>query len=433
MTRIRLGPLDPPRGTLRVPGDKSIGHRALLLNAIAAGAGVVGGLPAGRDLAATLGALRSLGVSVAEMPRERVRIEGGARWRADEPVDCGNSGTTARLLLGILAPRATAPVTLVGDASLSRRPMRRVVEPLMAMGARIDPVRRTGPASLDRLPLIVSAAALAGGSHRLAVASAQAKSALLLAGLAAGGPTWVEEPETSRDHTERLLERMGAVIRREGGRTGVEPGPLTAVDVDVPGDLSSAAPFLAFAAAREGSRLEVRGVGLNPTRTGFLEVLHDMGAGVEIEVEEEDPEPHGTIRVEGGELKGVRLGPQIVPRVIDELPLVAVLASRAEGETVVTGAAELRLKESDRIASIVRGLRALGAAIDPLEDGFAVRGSARLRGAALDAACDHRIGMALAVAAALAEGESALDGAEWVDVSFPGFFERLGAGAGVPT
>jgi len=438
VTRIRLGPLDPPRGTMRVPGDKSIGHRALLLNAIAEGAAVVGGLPAGRDLAATLGALRSLGVSIAEMPGagargNRVRIEGRARWRADEPVDCGNSGTTARLLLGILAPRATAPVTLVGDAGLSRRPMGRVVEPLCSVGARIDSAAEPRPGIPDRLPLTVSGSALAGGSHRLAVASAQVKSALLLAGLAARGPTWVEEPETSRDHTERMLERMGAVIRREARRTRVEPGPLAALDVDVPGDLSSAAPFLAFAAAREGSRLAVRGIGLNPTRTGFLEVLGAMGARVEIEVEGDDPEPRGTIRVEGRGLRGVRLGPEIVPRVIDELPLVAVLATRAEGETVVTGAAELRIKESDRIESIVRGLRALGAAIDPLEDGFAVQGPTGLSGAALDAASDHRIGMALAVAAVLAEGESELEGAEWVDVSFPGFFERLGAGAGVAT
>jgi 3-phosphoshikimate 1-carboxyvinyltransferase len=422
---------------MRVPGDKSIGHRALLLNAIAEGAAVVGGLPEGRDVAATLGALRSLGVSIAEMPGagaggDRVRIEGGARWRADEPVDCGNSGTTARLLLGILAPRATAPVTLVGDASLSGRPMRRVVEPLQAMGARIA-AGEPGVGISDRLPLTIRGSALRGRSHRLPVASAQVKSALLLAGLAARGPTWVEESGTSRDHTERMLERMGAAIRREGGRTGVEPGPLAAVDVDVPGDFSSAAPFLAFAAAREGSRLAVRGIGLNPTRTGFLEVLRDMGAGVEIEVEGDDPEPRGMVRVEGRELQGVRLGPEIAPRLIDELPLVAVLATRAEGETVVTGAAELRVKESDRIESIVRGLRALGAAIDPLPDGFAVQGPTPLKGAALHTASDHRIGMALAVAAALAEGESELDGAEWVDVSFPGFFERLGAGAGVPT
>ncbi|HET6341117.1 MAG TPA: 3-phosphoshikimate 1-carboxyvinyltransferase [Gemmatimonadota bacterium] len=422
---------------MRVPGDKSIGHRALLLNAIAGGAAVVGGLPAGRDLAATLGALRSLGVSIAGMPGagargDRVRIEGGARWRADEPVDCGNSGTTARLLLGILAPRATAPVTLVGDDSLSRRPMGRVVEPLQGMGARIA-AGKPGMGIGARLPLTIRGSALRGGSHRLPIASAQVKSALLLAGLAARGPTWVEEPEPSRDHTERMLERMGAAIRREGRRTGVEPGPLAAVDVDVPGDVSSAAPFVAFAAAREGSRLAVRGVGLNPTRTGFLEVLRDMGAGVEIEVEGEDPEPRGTIRVEGRELRGVRLGAEIVPRVIDELPLVAVLATRAEGKTVVTGAAELRVKESDRIESIVRGLQALGAAIDPLPDGFAVQGPTPLKGAALDAASDHRIGMALAVAAALAEGESELDGAEWVDVSFPGFFERLWAGVGVPT
>ena len=203
--------------------------------------------------------------------------------------------------------------------------------------------------------------------------------------------------------------------------------------MEVPGDLSSAAPFLALAAAREGSRLAVRGVGLNPSRTGFLDVLRDMGATVEIVIEGDDPEPHGTIRLEGGRLRAVRLGPAIIPRVIDELPLLAVLATRAEGETVVTGAAELRVKESDRIEAVVRGLRALGAAIEPLEDGFAVEGPARLRGARLGAASDHRIGMALAVAAALAEGESELDGAEWVDVSFPGFFERLGRGAAALT
>jgi 3-phosphoshikimate 1-carboxyvinyltransferase len=433
VTRIRLGPLDPPRGTIRVPGDKSIGHRALLLNAIAEGTAVVGGLPEGRDLAATLGALRSLGVSITELPGDRVRIEGGASWRAGDPIACGNSGTTARLLLGILAPRATEPVTLVGDGSLSRRPMRRVVRPLRAMGARIDAAAEPGTGVPDRLPLTVSGSALAGRSHRLPVASAQVKSALLLAGLAARGATSVEEPTASRDHTERMLERMGASVRREGRRTRIEPGPLTTLDVEVPGDFSSAAPFLAHAAACDGFRLGIREVGLNPTRTGFLEVLGEMGARVEIEVEGDDPEPRGTIRVEGRGLRGVRLAPGIVPRVIDELPLVAVLATRAEGETVVTGAAELRVKESDRIEAVVRGLRALGAVIDPLEDGFVVQGPTRLRGASLDAASDHRIGMALAVAAALAEGESELEGAEWVDVSFPGFFERLVAGAGVPT
>lgn len=433
MTRIRLGPLDPPRGTLRVPGDKSIAHRALLLNAIAEGGAVVSGLPAGRDVAATLAALRSLGASIAEVPGNRLRIEGTARWSADRPVDCANSGTTARLLLGILAPRAGAPVTLIGDAVLSRRPMRRVVEPLWAMGARIDAPGGPGAGIPDRLPLTVTGSALRGRSHRLPVASAQVKSALLLAGLAARGPTTVEEPGASRDHTERMLERMGARVRREGRRTGVEPGPLRACNIEVPGDFSSAAPFLALAAAREGSRLAVGGVGLNPTRTGFLDVLRDMGARVAIELEGDDPEPHGTIWVEGGRLRGVRLGPEIIPRLIDELPLVAVLATCADGETVVTGAAELKVKESDRIESIVRGLRALGATIDPLADGFAAEGWTRLRGAPLDAASDHRIGMALAVAAALAEGESELDGAEWVDVSFPDFFERLGRGAAVAT
>ncbi|MGH7570876.1 MAG: 3-phosphoshikimate 1-carboxyvinyltransferase [Gemmatimonadota bacterium] len=428
MSRVRLLPLDFVDATLRVPGDKSIGHRALLLNAVADGRGMVNGLPAGRDLIATRAALAALGVSVVDAGRGRVEVRGGGRWSAESPVDCGNSGTTARLLLGALAPRATGPVTLVGDRSLSRRPMRRVVDPLLAMGARItagcDPSDPDGAAP-SRLPITVGAAVLAGVSHRLAVASAQVKSALLLAGLGADGETVIEEPGPSRDHTERMLERMGARIERDGLRIRIRPGPVSAIDVDVPGDFSSAAPFLALAAARDGSRLAVLDVGLNPTRTGLLDVLRAMGAGIAIEATVADPEPRGSVRVRGGGLRGVCVDPALVPRLIDELPLVAVLGTQAEGETVVTGAGELKVKESDRIDAVVRGLRAMGAAIEPLDDGFAVRGPARLSGALVDAVSDHRIGMALAVAAALAEGASELEGAEWVDVSFPGFFERL--------
>lgn len=436
MTRVRLLPLDKIDATLRVPGDKSIGHRALLLNAVADGKGLVAGLSSGCDIQATRAALAALGISVVKVDRRRVEVRGGGRWTAEGPIDCGNSGTTARLLLGALAPRATGPVTLVGDRSLSRRPMGRVVDPLIAMGARIGnglDASVSGGAPPFRLPLTVGAAVLTGSSHRLAVASAQVKSALLLAGLGAKGETAVEEPGPSRDHTERMLERMGARIERDGWRTRIEPGPVSAIDVDVPGDFSSAAPFLALAAARDGSRLAVEDVGLNATRTGLLDVLRTMGAGIGVEEMGTDPEPRGTVRVRGGGLRGARVDPALVPSLIDELPLVAVLGTQAEGETVVTGAAELRVKESDRIEAVVSGLRAMGAAIEPLDDGFVVQGPVRLSGARVDAVSDHRIGMALAVAAALAEGASELEGAEWVDVSFPGFFERLAAAVAIGT
>lgn len=432
MSRVRLGPLDPVDATLRVPGDKSIAHRALLLNAVAEGSALVRGLPAGRDVHATREALQALGIAIEEV-REGVRVRGEGAWIADGPVDCANSGTTARLLLGVLAPRARRPVTLTGDRSLSRRPMDRAAGPLIAMGARIAGEGTAAGSVPSRLPLTVTGAPLRGVRHRPVVASAQVKSALLLAGLAADGPTVVEEPAPSRDHTERMLERMGARIERVDARITLGPGAVRALDVDVPGDFSSAAPFLALAAARPGARVAVEDVGLNPTRTAFLGVLRRMGADVVVEETAADPEPRGRVVVRGGALAGTRIDADLAPRLIDELPLVAVLGARAEGETVVTGAAELRVKESDRIRAVVHGLRAMGAVIEELPDGFAVRGLARLSGARVDAASDHRIGMALAVAAALAEGGSELDGAEWVDVSYPGFFERLGAGLGAGT
>lgn len=432
MSRVRLEPPGRVRARLRVPGDKSISHRALILNAMAGGEAEVSGLAPGRDVAATSRALAGLGVRIERTGPGSVRVTGGARWRASAPVDCANSGTTARLLLGVLAARAEAPTTLVGDRSLQARPMGRVVRPLVRAGARIEPA---GPDGADRLPLTVVGRPLAGRVHRLEVASAQVKSALLLAGLTAEGSTTVEEPGASRDHTERMLAAMGASIgtgAAGGGlrRTTLAPGPIRAVDVDVPGDLSSAAYFLALAAAREGSEAVVEEVGLNPGRTGFLEVLRAMGAEVEVEPTAAGIEPRGTVRVVGAGLTGVEVGPELVPRTIDELPLVAVLGAVAEGETRVGGAAELRVKESDRVAAIAAGLEAMGATVETGPDGLVVRGPTRLTGAALDAAGDHRIGMSLAVAAALAEGPSTLDGAEWVDVSYPGFFADLEAAAG---
>ena len=414
-----LAPLGRIRARLRVPGDKSISHRALILNALAEGGARVRGLAPGLDVRSTSAALATLGAEIALDAEGSARVIGPREWRARATVECGNSGTTVRLLLGALAPRARGSIVLDGDASLRRRPMARVTGPLAAMGAEIAERGEPG-----RLPIAIAGRPLVGTRHRLAVASAQVKSAILLAGLAAVGETVVEEPIRSRDHTERMLRAMGAGIASDGTRVRLEPGPLRAVDVDVPGDLSSAAYFLGLAAAA-GGEVTVEGVGLNPGRTGFLDLLARFGADVRIDVEAEDGEPRGAVTVRADRLRAIEVRAAEVPGAIDELPLLAVVATQAVGETRVSGAAELRVKESDRIAAIADGLRAMGADIQGLPDGFVVRGPTALSGAALDARGDHRIGMALAVAAALAAGPSSLAGAEWIDVSYPGFFAAL--------
>jgi 3-phosphoshikimate 1-carboxyvinyltransferase len=301
--------------------------------------------------------------------------------------------------------------------------MDRVARPLAAMGAEI--AERNGP---GRLPLAVRGRPLSGMSHRLEVASAQVKSALLLAGLAAEGETTIAEPLPSRDHTERMLKAMGAKLAI-GAEIRIEPGPVRAIDVAVPGDLSSACFFLGLAAAA-GGEVVVEEVGLNPGRLGFLSILERLGAEVVVETQEEGIEPVGSVTVRADGLRAIAVGARDVPGAIDELPLLAVLATQADGETRVTGAGELRVKESDRIAAIVTGLSAMGADIEALPDGFVVRGPVRLTGARLDAREDHRIGMALSVAASVARGESLLSGAEWVNVSYPGFFDALAACAG---
>jgi 3-phosphoshikimate 1-carboxyvinyltransferase len=418
MSQVRLHPLGRIRARLRVPGDKSISHRALILNALAEGSATVTGLAPGLDVRSTAAALTALGAEIAPSADGAVTVTGPVAWTARGPVDCGNSGTTARLLLGALAPRVDGEVVLDGDASLRRRPMDRVTRPLASMGAEFAERNQPG-----RLPLAVRGRPLSGASHRLEVASAQVKSALLLAGLAAEGSTMIAEPFSSRDHTERMLRAMGARLEL-GGVIRLEPGPIGAIDVAVPGDLSSASFFLGLAAAGGGEVL-VEGVGLNPGRTGFLSLLERFGAEVVVETEEEGIEPAGIVTVRSDGLRGIAVGAGDVPGAIDELPLLAVLASQADGETRVTGAGELRVKESDRIAAIVTGLSGMGADIEALPDGFVVRGPVQLTGARLDALGDHRIGMALAVAASVAQGESLLAGAEWVDVSYPGFFDAL--------
>jgi 3-phosphoshikimate 1-carboxyvinyltransferase len=411
---------------VRPPGDKSISHRYALIAAIAHGRTRIAGFAPGADAAATLACLRRLGVAVVEtgVPSEGPTVEiVGRGLRGLEPpsgpLDAANSGTTLRLLAGILAAHPFAS-TLTGDASLSRRPMRRIIEPLERMGARIE--SRGGYP-----PLVVHGAALHGLSWRLPVPSAQVKSAVLLAGLQADGATDVEEPAGTRDHTERALAAFGAALDVTDRRIRLEGGQrLEGRSLAVPGDFSSAAFWLVAAAALPGSDVEVVDVGLNPTRTALLDVLRRAGALVDAAVERETAgEPVGSVRVRHHDLRRLEIAADEVPALIDELPVLAVLGAYGGGIRV-TGAGELRVKESDRIAALVAGLRGLGAEAEELHDGFEV-GPCRLPGGTADAAGDHRLAMAFAVAALGAAGPSTILGADAVGVSYPGFFAALEA------
>jgi len=423
--RVRSG--DTLAGATTVPGDKSIAHRALLLGALADGASTVRGFPGGADVRATLGAIRALGAK-AEWSGDIVRIEGRGLALGDgidTAIDCANSGTTMRLTTGLVAA-VPGRRTLDGDGSLRRRPMERVAVPLRAMGARIE---TTG----GRAPVIVDGTRLHGTDWTMGVASAQVKSALLLAALRADGPSTVTEPLATRDHSERMLRYMGVAVTTDGTRVGVNGGqPLAPLDLTLPGDPSSAA-FLAVAALLvPGSEIRIGGVGTNPLRTGLFAILARMGASITVGGERDVAgEPVGTIVVRHGMLHGTEVGPDEVPGAIDELPILAVAAAFAEGETRVTGAAELRVKESDRIASLEQ-LRALGVDFEPTPDGFVVRGrpDARLAGGTIAAHGDHRIAMAFAVAGLRSPDGVTIDDPACADVSFPGFFPllaRLGA------
>ncbi len=410
-----------------MPGDKSVSHRALLFGALAEGTTRITGLLDAEDVGRTRTAIQQLGAEVLNDRSGGVNVSGGP-WREAGTIDCGNSGTTARLLLGALAGRAGA--TLVGDTSLSRRPMRRVLDPLAQMGATITGRVLTPPAiesggRVVTLPLFVERATLRGLEWRAQVASAQVKSAVLLAGLAAEGETAYIEPVATRDHTERMLRGMGAPIRvettGEGTRIVVSAGALRAAEIAVPGDISSAAFWFVAAAIHPGARLTIEGVGINPTRTGVLDVLRRMGAGV-IVVERGGIEPIADVTVIGAELRGTTIGGAEIPTLIDELPVLAVAAAFAEGETVVRDAAELRVKESDRIAVVVAGLRAIGAEADARPDGFVVRGGGTVGGHVVTEG-DHRIAMAVLIAGlrvpvTVSETES-------IRTSYPGVLARL--------
>ncbi len=420
---------NPLRGSIRVPGDKSISHRAMMLGALADGVSRVGGFLEGEDTLATAAAFRAMGVRIEDDGAGRKIVHGvginGLRAPA-APIDCGNAGTGMRLMAGLLSGQRFDS-TLIGDASLSRRPMRRVTEPLAKMGARIDTAEGGLP------PLRVHGGqALVGIDYGLPVASAQVKSALLLAGLYANGVTTVREPHPTRDYTERMLAALGWPIEFSPGFARLSGGHrLRAADIAVPSDFSSAAFFLVAASIVPGSDLLLEGVGMNPRRTGLLRALRLMGADIaERNAREEGGEPVADLHVRHAPLHGIEVPEHLVPDMIDEFPALFAAATAASGVTVVRGAAELRVKESDRIAVMASGLRAMGARVDEAPDGAAIHGVAPLGGADVQAHHDHRIAMSFVVAAQRADAPVRIHGCETVATSFPGFLQ-LATGCGM--
>jgi 3-phosphoshikimate 1-carboxyvinyltransferase len=419
----------PLRGEARVPGDKSISHRAVMLGALAEGETRATGFLTGEDNHRTVDAFRKMGVGVqVEGTTLTVRGAGGPRRAGqrlaepDDVLDCGNSGTTTRLLAGLLAGQPFVSV-LTGDASLRSRPMGRVIEPLGRMGARI--IGRQGGA---RAPLTIVGTPLTGIHYELPVASAQVKSALLLAGLVAEGETVVHEPGPSRDHTERMLAFMGGEVRRDGQRGVAVVGNtrLAGRSFGVPGDVSSATFLLVAALVTPGSDLVLRDVGLNPTRTGALDALLAMGGDITLLARRDDgPEPVGDLRVRASRLRGIEIAGDLVVRAIDELPALSVAAALAEGTTVIRDAQELRVKETDRIASMADALGRMGAAVQPTADGMRVEGGRPLRGARVVSRGDHRTAMSAAVAGLVAGGETTIEDVACIDTSFPGFAALL--------
>ena len=422
-------------GDVTVPGDKSIGHRAVLFAAIADGRATVRGLSGGEDNRSTIGVLRALGVAIRDVAAGVVEVDGrgldGLRAPAAD-LDCGNSGTSMRLFAGLLASRRFAS-RLVGDQYLHARPMKRVVEPLTQMGARLSGQPGKKPNEVYP-PLVVAPAAgrLGGIRWESRVASAQVKSAIVLAALAADGPTTVVEPERSRDHTERMLAHLGAPLTVDGLAVTVDPrgwnGRLAARDLVVPGDLSSAAFLLGAAAVVPDSRVVVRGVGVNPTRTGVVDALRAMGARIELSDERlVGGEPVADLTCTGGALSGIAISGELAVRAIDELPLLAAVAAHAAGETRITDAAELRVKESDRIAATAAMLRALGVEVAELDDGLVIQGGRGARAGVVESHGDHRIAMAGAVCALAADGETLIRDTKNVATSFPTFARSLAA------
>lgn len=429
--RFRVRPVGRLHGEAEVPGDKSVSHRAALLGALAEGVSEVQGYLEAEDCLRTITAIQALGAEVTRKGPGHYRIAGGGLRGLSEPgdvIDCGNSGTTARLLAGVLGTQPFWTI-LTGDASLRRRPMGRIAEPLRAMGATI-----VGRAEGTRLPLAIRGTGLAKAiQYATPVASAQVKSAILLAGLVAEGPVTVTEPALSRDHSERMLRRFGARVTTEDRTVTLTPGALRATSVLVPGDISSAAFLLVAGAVVGDGQVTVHRVGVNPTRTGLLDVLAAMGARLQMTRAADEGEPTASLAVTASTLNATTIGGALlIPRLIDEIPVLAVAAAAATGVTVVRDAGELRVKESDRIAALARELARMGAAIEERPDGMRITGGRRLHGAAVSSGGDHRMAMALTVAGLIAEGETLVEDVACVATSYPGFAETVNALAGTP-
>jgi len=410
-------------GEVKPPGDKSISHRAVILNGIAQGNALVSNFIRSADCLATVACMRALGVEIESIKSGGLNIKGvGNRGlsEAEDVLSAENSATTMRLLAGLLAAQPFFSI-INGDESLRSRPMDRVIHPLRLMGAQI-----WGRHSDSRAPLVIKGGQLHGISYTLPVASAQLKSALLLAALFAQGDTVIKEQMPSRDHTERMLKAMGAEIKIAGDTITISPSRLKAIDVTVPGDISSAAFWLVAGAIHPKAVIRLRNVGVNPSRSGILDVLNSMGARLSLENERVvSGEPVAEMKVQSSHLTGIEIGGELIPRVIDEIPLIAVAASVARGETVIRDAQELRVKETDRISATVKELSKLGADVDELPDGMVIRGVKKLRGAVCNSHGDHRLAMMLGVAALVAEGETGIDNSEVVNISYPKFWQDL--------
>ncbi|KEK20540.1 3-phosphoshikimate 1-carboxyvinyltransferase [Bacillus manliponensis] len=411
------------RGAIEIPGDKSISHRAVMFGAIAEGKTKISNFLEGEDCLSTISCFQKLGVTIEQSGND-VTVYGRGIGGLIEPsdiLDVGNSGTTIRLMLGVLA-NAPFYCTIIGDNSIGKRPMKRVTVPLREMGAKID-----GREDGQFTPLSIRGGDVKGMHYDSPVASAQVKSAILLAGLQGEGVTSVTEPMKSRDHTERMLRAFGCDVHVDGLTVSVKGGQtLSGTIVEVPGDISSAAFFLAAGAIVPNSKIVLKNVGLNETRTGILEVLEKMGANISIENKRNEQfEPSGDITIQTSHLKGIEIGGALIPKLIDEIPIIALLATQAEGTTIIKDAEELKVKETNRIDTVVNELQKLGARIEATDDGMMIYGKTKLQGNCVNSYGDHRIGMMLAIASCIADGEVEIENSDAVAVSYPNFFAQL--------
>ncbi|RQD72568.1 MAG: 3-phosphoshikimate 1-carboxyvinyltransferase [Tindallia sp. MSAO_Bac2] len=410
------------RGTCRVPGDKSISHRAVMLAGISEGQTTINGFLKGEDCLSTIRCFEQMGVRIREENNQLV-VTGNGLYGLKEPedvLDAGNSGTTMRLMAGILSGQAFHTV-ITGDESLRKRPMKRIAAPLREMGASID-----GRMEGTKAPLAIRGSKLKGIRYKMPVASAQIKSAILLAGLYAEEKTSVIEPRASRDHTERMLESFGVSVKSDGLTKTVQPGKLKGTHIEVPGDISSAAFLLVAAACLKGSDVTLENVGINPTRAGIIEVLQQMGAEISVLNQREvGGEPIADLNVKGTSLKAVDIGEDLIPSLIDEVPVLAIAAACARGKTSITGAAELRVKETDRISAMAEELKNIGVEVTTLEDGMVISGPQPIKGGKTNSHGDHRIAMAMAVAGLMSENPVEISNETCMAVSFPGFMDVI--------